>query len=149
MADISLTQAEADALIAMEKHRANEERHQFPMGGQWLILPLHSSDKREQFLLDISRGRIDLAKVKMQNRARQVVVLMRLDLAGAPHRNPDGEEIPCPHLHRYREGFGDKWALPLPVDRSSNIGDVWATLGDFMMYCNITQPPHIERGLFI
>jgi len=148
MADISLTQAEAEALITMEKHRANEERHQFPMGGQGLILPLQSSDKREMFLLDISQGSINLAKVKMQNRARQVVVLVRLDLAGGPHRNPDGEEIPCPHLHRYREGYGDKWAVPVPEERFTSIADVWATLGDFMEFCNITQAPHIERGLF-
>lgn len=148
MADINLTQAEADALIAMEKHRADEQQHRFPTGGEALILLLHSSDKREQFLLDISRGRIDLAKIKMQNRGRQVVVLVRLDLGGAPHRNPDGEEIPCPHLHRYREGYGDKWPFPVPADRFSNIGDAWATLGDFMAYCNITRPPHIERGLF-
>ena len=84
MADINLTQAQADALIGMEKHRTNEERHNFPMGGQSLVLPLQSPDKREAFLLDLSRGMIDLAKVKMQNRARQVVVLVRLDIAGRP-----------------------------------------------------------------
>jgi len=148
MADINLTQAEADALIAMEKHRATEDRSDFPMGGQSLVLPLQSSDKREQFLLDLSRGRIDLLKVKMQNRGRQVVVLVRLDLGGAPHRNPDDEEIPTPHLHVYREGYGDKWAVPVPVDRFRVTGDVWATLEDFLRFCNITQPPHIERGLF-
>lgn len=118
------------------------------MGGQSLVLPLQSSDKREQFLLDLSRGRIDLLKVTMQNRGRQVVVLVRLDLGGAPHRNPDDEEIPTPHLHVYREGFGDKWAVPVPVDRFRVTGDVWATLEDFLRFCNITQPPHIERGLF-
>ncbi len=148
MADTNLTQAEADALIAMEKHRANDERHNFPMGGQSLILPLHSPDKREVFLLDLSRARIDLAKIKMQNRARQVVVLVRLDLAGAPHRNPDDVEVPCPHLHLYREGYGDKWAMPLPVAHFPVPSDVWNTLARFMGYCNITQPPHIERGLF-
>jgi len=148
MADLNLTQAEADALIAMEKHRTNEEQHQFPMGGQSLILPLQSPDKREQFLLDISRGRIDLAKVKMQNRARQVVVLARLDLSGGPHRNPNDEEISCPHLHVYREGYGDKWAVPIPADRFPRPDDLWGTLDDFMRFCNITQPPHIERGLF-
>ncbi len=148
MADINLTQAEADALIAMEKHRATEDRSDFPMGGQSLVLPLQSSDKREQFLLDLSRGRIDLLKVKMQNRGRQVVVLVRLDLGGAPHRNPDDEEIPAPHLHVYREGYGDKWAVPVPVDRFRVTGDVWATLEDFLRFCNITQPPHIEPGLF-
>ena len=42
MADINLTQAEADALIAMEKHRVNDDRSDFPMGGQSLVLPLQS-----------------------------------------------------------------------------------------------------------
>jgi len=148
MADLNLTQAEADALIAMEKHRANEEYSDFPMGGQSLVLPLQSPDKREQFLLDLSRARIDLLKVKMQNRGRQVVVLVRLDLGGAPHRNPDGEEISVPHLHVYREGFGAKWAMAVPTDRFAATGDVSRTLEDFMRFCNITQPPHIERGLF-
>ena len=148
MADINLTQAEADALIAMEKHRASEEHADFPMGGQSVVLALQSADRREQFLLDLSRGRIDLLKVKMQNRGRQVVVLLRLDLGGAPHRNPDDEEIPVPHLHVYREGYGDKWAVPVPADRFSNLADVWVTLEEFMRFCNITQPPHIDRGLF-
>src|SRR5256885_11572225 len=131
MADMNLTQAEADALIAMEKHRVNEDRSDFPKGGQSLSLPLQSSDKREQFLLDLSRGRINLLKVKIQNRARQVVVLVRLDMGGAPHRNPDDEEIPVPHLHVYREGFGDKWAIPVPVDRFTKTTDVWATFEEF------------------
>lgn len=148
MADMNLTQAEADALIAMEKHRINEDRGDFPMGGQSLVLPLQSADKREQFLLDLSRGRIDLLKVKMQNRGRQMVVLVRLDLGGAPHRNPDDEEIPAPHLHVYREGYGDKWAIPVPADRFTATTDHWTTLDEFMRFCNITQPPHIERGLF-
>jgi hypothetical protein len=148
MTDINLTQTEADALIAMEKHRVNEDRHDFPMGGVRLVLPLQSPDKREQFFLDLSRGRIDLAKVKMQSRGRQIVVLVRLDLAGSPHRNPDGHEVPCPHLHLYREGFGDKWAIPIPVDRFSDPSNLWVTLQHFLVYCNITRPPHIERGLF-
>lgn len=148
MAELNLTQAEADALIAMEKHRINEDRSDFPMGGQSLVLPLQSPDKREQFLLDLSRGRIDLLKVKMQKRGRQVVVLVRLDLGGAPHRNPDDGEIPAPHLHVYREGYGDKWAIAVPADRFTATADPWATLEDFMRFCNVTQPPRIERGLF-
>jgi hypothetical protein len=148
MTDITLTQPEADALIAMEKRRANEERSDFPMGGQSVVVPLQSEDRREQFLLDLSRGRIDLLKVKLQNRGRQVVVLVRLDLGGAPHRNPDDEEIAAPHLHVYREGYGDKWAIPVPADSFRDTEDMWATLEDFLRFCNVTQPPHIERGLF-
>ena len=147
MADPNITQAEADALIAMEKHRINEDRRDFPMGGQSLVLPLQSSDKREQFLLDLSRGRIDLLKVKMQNRGRQVVVLVRLDLDGAPHRNPDNEEIPAPHLHVYREGYGDKWARLVPAEHFPNTEDPWLTLFDFMKFCNIVELPDIQREL--
>jgi hypothetical protein len=118
------------------------------MAGDSLVLPLQSSDKREQFLLDISRGRIDLLRGKYQNRARQVIVLVRLDFGGRPHRNPDDQELPCPHLHIYKEGYGDKWAIPIPVDQFSRLSDLHGTLEDFMQFCNITHPPHINRGLF-
>ena len=148
MAETNLTQAEADALIAMEKHRVNEELSDFPTDGESVVLPLQSADRREQFLLDLSRGRINLQKVKMQTRGRQVVVLVRLDLDGAPHRNPDGVEIPVPHLHVYREGYGDRWARPVPTDRFRLVDDVWTAFEDFLRFCNVTQPPYIERGLF-
>ena len=148
MAETNITQDEADALLAMEKHRVNDDTIDFPSDGESAVLPLQSVDRREQFLLDLSRGRIDLRKVKMQNRARQIVVLARLDLGGAPHRNPDGEEIPAPHLHVYREGYGDKWAVPVPTTQFGDPADVWQTLSDFMAYCNITRPPRIQRGLF-
>ena len=148
MTETNLTQAEAEALIAMEKHHVNEESSDFPADGESVTLPLQSADRREQFLLDLSRSRIDLRKFKIQNRGRQVVVLVWLDLGGAPHRNPDGEEIPVPHLHIYREGYGDKWAVPVPADRFRNLDDVWQTPGDFMGYCNITQAPRLQKGLF-
>jgi len=148
MADISLPQAEADALIALEKHRVNDDRHDFPVPGGSLMVPLQSPDKREQFLLDVGRGRIDLLKGNFQNRARQAVILVRLDFGGRPHRNPDGAEIPSPHLHTYREGYGDKWAIPAPGDKFGNTSDLWRTFEEFMQFCNITRPPHINRGLF-
>lgn len=84
----------------------------------------------------------------MQNRARMTVVLVRLDLSGASHRNPDDTEIPAPHLHLYREGFGDKWAVAVPDDRFTVTTDLWTTLNDFMRFCNITRPPNIAWGMF-
>ena len=148
MADIDLTQAEADALIDMEKHRTSDETRPVPMAGASTSIPIQSVDGREHFLLDMSRGRIDLRKVTMQTRGRQIVVLVRLDLGGAPHRNPDGEEIGTPHIHLYREGYGDKWAFPIPRDSFPDPSDVWSTMEDFFRYCNVTRPPRIERGLF-
>jgi hypothetical protein len=147
MADIDLTQEEANALIAMPKKRTNEDIVYFPGRGSLVTIPLTSDDKRENFLLDLRRGRIDLLKATCQNRARQTVVLVRLDLGGAPHRNPDGEEIASPHLHIYREGYGDKWAKAIPADQFPNAEDLWKTLQDFMGYCNITKPPNMQKGI--
>ncbi|MEW6070450.1 MAG: hypothetical protein AB1485_07525, partial [Candidatus Thermoplasmatota archaeon] len=79
MADINLTQAEANALIAMEKHRLDDMRWDYPGLGGSINIPLVSADKREDFLLDISRGKIDLLKGTYQNRSRQIIILVRLD----------------------------------------------------------------------
>ncbi|MGB8658122.1 MAG: hypothetical protein WCE90_10125 [Candidatus Zixiibacteriota bacterium] len=148
MAEINLTQSEADALIAMEKIKLDDSRWDYPGLGGSLCIPLISKDKRENFVLDISRGKIDLLKGKYQNRARQIIILVRLDFGGQPHQNPDEQEIQSPHLHIYREGYGDKWAVPVPKDRFPNISDLWQTLQDFMDFCNIIETPNIERGLF-
>lgn len=64
------------------------------------------------------------------------------------YRNPDGEEVPCPHLHTYREGYGYKWAIEVHSDQFPSIQeDSWQTLQDFMQYCNIVVPPDIQRGI--
>lgn len=148
MADIDISQAEADALIAVEKHCVEDKSWLFPLPGGRLAIQLVSSDKRENFILDITRAQIKLTKATYQNRARQAIILMRLDLDGPPHRNPDDQEIPCPHLHVYREGYGDKWAIPAPTGRYPNVQDLFSTFEAFMGHCNITQPPQIDRGLF-
>jgi len=148
MADLHLTQVEANALIAMAKYGIDAAEWDYPGPGGGISVPLVSADRREQFVLDVRRGRIDLAKGTYQNRGRQVVVLVRLDFGGTPHRNPDGEEIGSPHFHLYREGFGDKWAVPLPSDLFTDLRDPWRMLDDFMRYCNVIEPPIIRRGLF-
>lgn len=145
---VELSQAEADALLAMQKRAKEKRRVQFPGPATRLTIPLESVDKTEDFLLDVTRSRIDLAKITDQNRGRIVIVLIRLDLSGAPHRNPDGEQIPCPHLHVYREGYGDRWAFPVPQGKFNNLDDQVETLIDFMNACNVVEHPNIQWGLF-
>lgn len=148
MADIDIPQAEADALIGMEKHRVDDRAWLFVGPGGRLAIPLISADKREHFMLDVSRSQIKLTKATFQDRARQAIVLMRLDLDGPPHRNPDDIEVPCPHLHVYREGYGDKWAIPVPPGRYADTSDLFATFEAFMGHCNVTDAPNIQKGLF-
>ena len=82
MADIDIPQAEADALIAMEKQCVENKLWLFPEPGGRLAIALASPDRRENFTLDITRAQIKLTKATYQNRARQAIILMRLDLAG-------------------------------------------------------------------
>ena len=144
---VEISENEAQALLQMEKHYTNSVSFVFTGLGEALRIPLFSGDRREEFVLDITRSRIEIRKTTMQNRARKAIILARLDLGGPPHRNPDGEEIPCPHMHLYREGYGDKWAVPLPND-FTNSSDVQLTLNEFMQYCTIVTKPNIKWGLF-
>jgi len=90
--EVNLSQAEADALMQMEKYSVSQDRWWYPDSGESVHIPLVSPDRKERFLLDVHRGRIDLSKATYNNRAHQVVVLVRLDLgSGVSHRNPDSQ----------------------------------------------------------
>jgi hypothetical protein len=146
--NVILTQQEADALFALEKHYMGEEQFDFPSFGGSLRVPLFSAGKKEEFMLDITRSHIELQKNTLQTRARKTIILARIDIGGPPHRNPNGEEIQCPHLHLYKQGFNDKWAVPLP-EIFSNPSDGLQTLTEFMDFCTIVTKPIIMRELFI
>lgn len=147
MAGINLPQHLADTLMAMAKRKIDATEWRFPYAGGKAIIPLASLDGKESFFLDLYRGRLNLAKNTFQNRARRSVILARLDVGGPPHRNPDEIEIPAPHLHIYREGYGDKWAMPAPVDQFPDPGNPEQTLRDFMRFINVTDPPNIRQEL--
>src|SRR5436305_1082652 len=109
-----LSQQVANSLMAMPKYLVNGGEIQFPSGGDYLQLELRSEDEHESFLIDVNRrGKIKLTRCTYQERYAVVEVLVRVDIDGPPHENPDGTVLPCPHIHEYREGYGDKWAQPL------------------------------------
>lgn len=93
-------------------------------------------DNKESYLLDIIPNRLMPSKISTTLRVRKNVLLVRLDVAGPPHRNPDDTEVPCPHLHVYRQDYGLKWAYPLPPE----FGDCLSLadyLDSFCQHCNI------------
>lgn len=146
---MSLSQKEADSLFKMEKQREFNVEYEFPQLGGKTLVPLMSLDEREKFIFEIERGRINRLRIKYQTMARKVFILVRLELDGPTHQNPDGEEVPTPHIHMYKEGFGDKWAYPISKQSFTNIEDPVQSLKDFMNYCNITHRPVIKMGLFV
>nr|VFK50930.1 MAG: hypothetical protein BECKTUN1418D_GA0071000_100332 [Candidatus Kentron sp. TUN]VFK52107.1 MAG: hypothetical protein BECKTUN1418E_GA0071001_100726 [Candidatus Kentron sp. TUN]VFK52149.1 MAG: hypothetical protein BECKTUN1418F_GA0071002_100525 [Candidatus Kentron sp. TUN] len=143
-----LSRTEADRLLQMEKQRKDNSRWEYPQFGGSIRVPLVSASGKEDFMLDIGRGKIDLRKGELQNRARNIIVLARLDYGGSPHRNPDGEEIGGIHLHLYREGYDDKWAYPVDPHVFTSLDNAMKTLDEFMRFCNVTEPPIINAGLF-
>lgn len=145
---IDLAQGEADFLVAMPKKASSAKVHLFPESGGKLIIELQSVDDTEQFILDINRSRIKVGGITYQNRAREIVVLRRLDIEGPPHRNPNGEVVPCPHLHIYKEGYGAKWAYPPPPEMFNNLDDRVTVLQDFLAAINTVEAPKIQMGLF-
>jgi hypothetical protein len=143
----NLTQSEADTLLKLEKHYRENNQLVFPTYGGKLSIPLFSDDNREEFIINVQRSEIKLTKNTLLTRTRKTIVLARIDIDGPPHRNPDGEEIPCPHFHLYRAGYNDKWAEPLP-GFFKNPTDTFETLNDFMDFCVVITKPIILRELF-
>jgi len=154
-----LTQKEADHLLGLEKKRADNTTYNFPVHSELISMPIISTDGRESFLLDINRGSISL-KCTYQNRYNKTIVLVRVDLNGPPHTNPDvaqapqpflerynGKEIPECHMHLYVEGYFDKWAIPMP-DVFNDPNDIRDSLDDFFKYCNVIEPPKVQKGLY-
>ena len=103
-----LTQQKADQLIQMPKRLVDPAPVRFPIACNYVQLEAKSQDGREAFMFDVIRkGKIKLSKCTYQERYAVVELLLRLDLDGPPHENPDGAEVLCPHLHIYREGHAD------------------------------------------
>ncbi|WP_206698821.1 DUF6978 family protein [Leptospira stimsonii] len=146
-----LTDADVADLLQLNKHIDISENYTFPTLGEQINIPLLSEDKREKFFLDISRGSINLNRVTFQTRAKVIFPLVRLDIDGRPHRNPDGSEIGVPHVHIYKHGYADKWAYS-PVDIFGEAYEQAANMVErldiFMNFCNIATRPEIEGDLF-
>ena len=148
MADINLTQDEAESLIAMEKSCVDEKDWVFPPGGDRIAVPLTSLDKRENFMLDVTRAQIKLTKATYQNRSRSVIILMRLDLDRPPAPKSRRRRNPLPASAHLSRRLRRQMAIPAPMERYTNTLDLFSTFETFMQHCNISEPPKIQKGLF-
>lgn len=152
-----MSQELADYLIQADK-QIIDPLINFPISNTLLQLSVVTThDPKYHLLFDIDRkGRINTYRCTFQNRFRETFHLIRLDLNGRPHDNPDttpdnpvfipyiGKHLPCPHLHIYQHGFDSKWALPMPKEIFPNPEDLVKTFKDFCRYCTITGVPHIS-----
>lgn len=154
---MSLSQEEADRLLSVAKVFVDQSTVELtqtqPMDEDRELI---SVDHREAFILTIERGRRKRVRLKYQTRARKIIVLARLDIEGAPHRNPDdsphrpGEWIGGTHLHLYREGYEDRVAFELDEvgGRPFQLNcDAVIFLQDFLRFCGVQSWPPIQMGI--
>jgi len=72
------------------------------------------------------------------------VNLLRLDVGGPPHRNPDGEIINDNHLHIYREEYdGDTIPYAVKFDLASE--DLIENCLRFLQKFSVVEMPRIEE----
>lgn len=143
----NLTQIEAKNLIEMPKYPEKKKaKYTLPVSGETLSIPFNSLEHDEKFSIDIERGRISLKKHKEQLRYKTSIVLVRLDINGKPHKNPDGKVISGTHFHEYREGSKMSWAVPVP-SRFTDLGNMTLTISQFMDYCNVKEKPNLNRNI--
>jgi len=139
-----LTQAEADQFTQMPKHFVRPPATITIPPGADDTYELADANDRERFLLDVWRGTLRLTKLKFQTRVRIAIVLVRLDVDGAPHTNPDGVPLLGTHLHLFKEGYDDKWAYPVDSNTFTLLSDSGKTFHDFCSYCRIESPPSVQ-----
>lgn len=138
-----LTQEEANRLISLIKSLDSHKPIHLPDQGGMLQLNA-SSPENEKFIIDVKRGRINISQATLQTRYNKSLPLIRLDIEGPAHTNPDLEIIECPHIHIYREGYLTRWAYPVEkVNKFTNMNDLTLVLYEFLKFSNVYPIPDI------
>ena len=115
-----MTTQEAENIIAMLKKMV-ERYLMLPESGEKKDYKIETLDNKYEFVLNVSRtSRIKEKKCTYIVRTKDTGInLLRLDVNGPPHKNPDHTIIDCPHLHVFKEEFEDRnlpYAIPFEVD---------------------------------
>jgi len=147
---LSLSQQEADDLLALIKVLRNQNPISLPsIGNSMKFEGVDKGFSKIKFLFDVHRKTLNVRKCTYQTRSSGEI-LLRVDIEGSDHPNPDGTVIPCPHIHIYREGFSDRCAFPLGDHFLTNTHDLVRVLIDFLEYNHVENIPILtiqEGGL--
>lgn len=100
-------------------------------------------DKDEKFTLIVNRkGHRNLHNLTiLLNKVTKNEILVRFDVNGSDHQNPDGTIIPTPHLHLYNDEY-DNGGIAIPLSEVSDtslIKELDDSLEFFMNYTNIKK----------
>ena len=142
-----MTCGEAQGLIQVLKKIIECKGFAIPKPGTRNVIELSSvfSDS-DKFKVDFNRhSTIRPEKYTLQLRYGKDQGLLRIDVNGPKHTNPDGTIVECPHIHvqTHDRGHWDAWAYDLPVV-FGDVEDRINTLKQFLDYCNVNNVSSIE-----
>lgn len=144
-----LTQSEFDQLVHIEKiFKENSSLTLGPAPIKW-TRDIISSDRKETFLLDFIRGSLEIKKYTYNKRYRQSIVLLRICSTGR-HSNPQilgGECFNGPHVHVYKEGYGDKVAYSINTIGINDGFTMDGALKALLDYFNVIAQPSIQTTI--
>lgn len=141
-----LTQDEFERLHKLEKYLdVDSQGIIWPQRGKKLNISCFSKDNKEQFEININTSKIKIEKVTYQQLYIDKTILFRIDYDGPRHINPDGTFVECPHIHIYKEGWGDKWAYPLSDYINIPNADILVLFKKFLEYINVIDIPNITN----
>ncbi len=133
-----LTQQEIEYLLQTLKDLKEKQPLTFPSAFDSQEYNIVSEDRRDKFIIDANRkGYIKVTKCTFQERHQSGNILLRLDIDGRPHTNPDGQELPCPHLHIIKEEYGTSWAYPVPREIFNDTTNLLLSFINFLEYCKV------------
>lgn len=140
--DKMLTQKEADYFINVLKSLIHKGAViNFPAPTEQLIIEAESNENnKDKFKFYINRkGKYNIKKCTYMSRYKNTHDLLRIDIEGPSHDNPDGSIVECPHIHIYREGYNLAWAYPLPKIIDTDPKNLLQVLIDFFEYIKVTN----------
>ncbi len=138
-----LTQAEYNTLMQLIKEFKEDD--ELNLNDRWNREVL-APETGDMFVLDFYRGRIEFKKFSINKRYKKTVILIRFCSHGF-HTNPDGTQLKGPHLHLYKEGYDDKFAVDIKQIGATESSSMTEIMEKFLEYCKINKIP-IKGTLF-
>lgn len=113
-----------------------------PFGKISITSSILSDINNIKFKLDIHRGNREPGRFTLNLRFSDTNdTLVRLDVNGGPHGNPDGTTSPSSHIHIYNNDYHrkDSYAYPVDLIDFPNIQNLYNASVSFLDYTNITN----------
>ena len=133
-----MTREQTQELIQVMKKLLLTGTYYIPKTGQMNSIPLQSlQSTKDRFTVYINRKSTIVPGKYTINLHYPQEDLLRIDVNGSVHTNPDGTKVPCPHIHIRTKVSVIKHVSAYDIPAVfGNVDDHINTVKDFLQYCH-------------